>query len=275
MSIGGFISAVMSDQETQIDEINFFADMPDSMNVCLRDTDGILRVYDISSAIALYSDGTHAWKFDIDGSGSLSELDDELGFDATSFMGQYEQCLRIYVESLSEANSAASHLYTYSKRLDIAHTWATAIPESVKTQTGEAVIKELRTYLTGLGNGLALNETLKKYGKAMVKVKKLKSMLEKLSKLSTIIANSGNSGESETNVAITTVTLGNSTVSGLVSATTKKLPDCVNCKERVGNYVITPCGHLFCSICLPLEGSHCHQCQEKIVNRQRINLLSE
>lgn len=265
-SLTRFVTEVLAEQ----DAIDWFENMPESMNVCLRDHDGNMQVLDISSAMSLYS-GDHApWFIDIDTSGAMIELEQELGFDIETLHDQAEQCFHLYIEALSEANNACMHLYTYSRRLDAAHVWATTIPESLRTSDGETIQKEIRTYLRGLGEGMLLRETLQKYGKATIKAKKLKNMLNTLNKMTELITKD----QSNPNVimSVASVTVGTETLAGLVGHVVPVMPQCKHCKQRPGSHVMSPCGHLACVMCMPLDDSDCPQCGVAITSRQRINL---
>lgn len=264
-----FVSEVLAEQ----DEINWFENMPESMNVCLRDNDGNLQILDISSALSLYS-GNHApWVVDIDASGAMIELEQELGFDIETLHSQTEQCFRLYVEALSEANDACMHLYLYSRRLDAAHVWAVGIPESLRTPDGETIQTEIRTYLRNLGEGMLLRETLQKYGKAMIKAKKLKNTLNVLNKATELVLKN----ETDANVvmSVTSVTVGTETLAGLVGHAIPVMPQCRHCRQRPGSHVMIPCGHLACIMCMPLDDGNCPQCETEITSRQRINLPIE
>lgn len=265
-SLTRFVTEILAEQDT----MNWFENMPESMTVCLRDHDGNMQVLDISSAISLYSGDHSPWFIDIDISGTMIELEQELGFDIETLHEQTEQCFRLYIQALSEANTASMHLYTYSRRLDAAHVWATTIPESLRTSDGETIQKEIRTYLRRLGDGMLLRETLQKYGKATLKAKKLKNMFNALNKMTELITKD----ESNPNIvmSVANVTVGNETLAGLVSHVVPVMPHCKHCKQRPGSHVMSPCGHLMCIMCMPLDEGHCPQCGLAITSRQRINL---
>lgn len=272
MSVTRFVMNVIEEHDVATDAINWFEGMPESMNICVSDHDGNLRILDISSALTLYS-GDHApWFVPIDTSGALMELEQELGFDADTFLSQVDQCFRLYAEALADANTAYSHLYTYSRRFDAAHVWSTCIPESIRSQAGEAVQNEIKTYLRTVGDGMLLRETLTKYGKAMIKVNKLKTLLNNLNNATEIVAVAEDIPEPLVGVSVTEI----GSHSALTATSLPTLPQCRQCGERDANYVTIPCGHLLCLSCLPLSSeTECPQCGGVVTSRQRINLFTE
>lgn len=270
MSVTRLVLDVIDEHDAATAAINWFEGMPESMNICVSDHEGNLRILDISSALALYA-GNHApWFVPIDTSGALMELEQELGFDADTFMSQIDQCFRLYAEALADADTAYSHLYTYSRRLDSAHIWSTCIPESMLNQAGETVQKEIKTYLRNIGGSMLLRETLTKYGKAMIKVNKLRTLLNNLNKATEIVAAAEDVPEPSMGVSVAEI---NSNPT-LIATPLPTLPQCRHCREKDANYVTIPCGHLLCVSCLPL-GSECPQCGGSVTARQRINLFTD
>ncbi len=156
--------------------------VPDTLTIEIEDGHGQRITMDAAMAMATYGRGNGLampWRVAVDVSGAILDLENELGFSMGSLCHMTNTSFRMYLNTLKEMSNTVSHLYTYSRRLDSAYAWASAMPPSMREgeeKEASDVRVQLHSYLRQLGTGVALNDSLDAYGKCCARLTALRTL---------------------------------------------------------------------------------------------------
>lgn len=246
---------------------NWLANLPSSASIDITTLDGSSQTLSISSAIASLDSVPRPWKVCIDIASDKSEIDETIGIPIDAVITTIDNAINLYISSLNTAAISCKNLYIYIRRLDAAYTWASLMPNTMCDSSNE-VHRQLKNYITNVSNNADIHNTMSTYGHAINKCELIKGFITKIHSLSNVI----NDGPITDNKELTFVETDISGGTTLSELKVSNFIPCIKCEYNNGSYAAIPCGHIFCSTCIPINNeSTCPACLEIIINKVKLS----